>query len=161
MDISPLEGRQLPQPGRLVTRLRDVVIVTLPAVEKPRPLCTSTAISFADDLQADPQVFDVLLSFHYRAFKYRVNLIGLAKVRSLIGPSLRWWYGSPLDATEAHRALSEATYAALRPRDVKWHVEAPVIVTMTNGAADLARLPESDLLRRSVPSRYKLGLVKS
>jgi hypothetical protein len=161
MDITPLDGRQLPQPGRLITRLRDICILDLPAVDKPHPLCTRTGISFADDKQADPRIFDVLLAFHYRSFKYRVNLVGLAKVHNLTGPALRWWYGSQLDSAEAHRALSEAAYAALRPLDMKWQVEAPTIVHMKAGSADLARLPETDLLRRSVPSQYKLGLVRS
>lgn len=163
MDLSSsLDGRQLPQPGRLVTRLRDVAIIDLPTADKPRRLCTRTAVIFSDDMLANPLIFDVLLSYHYRSFKHRVNLVGIAKVHhNASGPAVRWWYGQPLDAAAAHRALSEATLAALRPSDVKWHVEPPIIVMMRpDGTLDRERLPENDLLRLAVPGRYTLGLVR-
>jgi hypothetical protein len=160
MDISSaVDGRQLPQPGRFITRLRDVAILDLPTAER---LSTRTAVIFADDKQADPRVFDILLSYHYRAFKHRVNLVGIAKVHNQNGPALRWWYGSPLDALPAHRAIGDATYAALRPANDKWQVEPPILVTMRpDGTVDRDRLPERDLLRMAVPSRYRLGLVQS
>jgi hypothetical protein len=162
MDISALDGRQLPQPGRLITRLRDVCILDLPMADQLKHTCTRIAVIFAEDMQADPRVFDVLLSFHYRAFKHRVNLVGLAKVRNLSGPALRWWYGCPLDAVAAQRALNEATYAALRHASDKWQVESPVLVTIRpDGTVDRDRLPENDLLRLAVPSRYRLGRVQS
>jgi hypothetical protein len=163
MDISsPLAGRQLPQPGRLITRLRDVCILDLPTADQPKSTRTRIAIILAEDKQADPRVFDVLLSFHYRAFKHRVNLVGLAKVHNLTGPALRWWFGSPLDAVGAQRSLTEATRAALWPSADNWTVEAPILVLMRpDGTVDRDRLPENDLLRLVVPSRYRLGLVQS
>jgi hypothetical protein len=162
LDLSPLDGRQLPQSGRVITRLRDVCIIDLPTADQPKHTCTRTAVIFADDLQADPRVYDILLSYHYRAFKHRVNLVGLAKVRSLTGPALRWWYGCPLDAVAAQRALNEATYAALGYTNDEWKVESPVLVTMRpDGTVDRDRLPEGDLLRMAVPSRYRIGLVQS
>jgi hypothetical protein len=162
LDLSPLDGRQLPQSGRLITRLRDVCIIDLPTADEPKHTCTRTAVIFADDRQADPRVFDILLSYHYRAFKHRVNLIGLAKVQDLTGPALRWWYGSPLDAVAAQRALAEAIYAALRHSNDKWSVELPILVTMRpDGTVDRDQLPQNDLLRLAVPGRYRLGLVQS
>lgn len=162
MDISTLDGRQLSQPGRVIARLRDVCILDLPTASQPKHTCTRMAVIFAEDLQADPRIFDVLLSFHYRAFKHRANLVGLAKVRKLTGPALRWWYGCPLDAVAAQRALDEATYAALRHANDEWQVESPVLVTMRpDGTVDRDQLPRTDLLRMAVPSRYRLGLVQS
>src|SRR5271166_2021615 len=101
LDLSPLDGRQLPQPGRVITRLRDVTLVDLPTADTTKLTYTRTAIIFAEDVQADPRIYDILLSFHYRAFKRCVSLVGLAKVRNLTGPALRWWYGRPLDAVTA------------------------------------------------------------
>jgi hypothetical protein len=160
MDISSaLAGRQLPQPGRVITRLHDVTLVDLPTADNPTPTCTRTAIIFAEDVQADPRIYDILLSFHYRAFKHRVNLLALAKVRNLTGPALRWWYGSPLDAVAAQRALSDATYRALWPA-ARWSVESPIIVKMRpDGTLDRDGLAANDLLRTAVPERYTIGLV--
>jgi hypothetical protein len=162
MDIesSALDGRQLPQPGHVISRLRDVTILDLPTADKPKSTCTRTAIIFADDQQADPRIYDILLSLHYRAFRHRVNLVGLAKVRNLNGPALRWWYGCPLDAVAAQRALSEATYRALWPA-AQWSVESPIIVKMRpDGTLDRDGLGANDLLR-VVPKRYTLGLVRT
>jgi hypothetical protein len=162
IDSSALEGRQLPQPGRVITRLRDLTLVDLPTADTTKLTYTRTAIIFAEDVQADPRIYDILLSFHYRAFKRCVSLVGLAKVRNLTGPALRWWYGSPLDAVTAQRALNEATYAALRRAADKWQVESPILVPMRpDGTVDRDRLPENDLLRLAVPARYRLGLVQS
>jgi hypothetical protein len=161
MDISSaLDGRRLPQPGRVITRLRDVTLVDLPTADNPKLTCTRTAIIFPEDVQADPRIYDILLSFHYRSFKHRVNLLGLAKVRNLTGPALRWWYGNPLDAVAAQRALSEATHRALWPAE-GWSVDVPIIVKIRpDGTADRDRLPANDLLRAAVPERYTIGLVR-
>jgi hypothetical protein len=157
-DLSPLGGRQLPQPGRLITRLRDAVILDLPSIDKPKLSCTRTAVLFGEDAHADPRVIDVLLAFHYRALKYRVNLIALAKVRHLNGTGLRWWYGSRFDADRAHRELSEASHVALWPAD-RWEVEPATIAPMRDGVLDRDRLQLNDLLR-VVPESYRLGLVR-
>jgi hypothetical protein len=161
LDLSPLDGRQLPQSGRVITRLRDVCIIDLPTADQPRRTCTRTAVIFADDVQADPRVYDILLSYHYRALTHRVNLIGLAKVRNPTRPALRWWYANRLDAEAARRTLAEATHAALRHSNDKWSVELPILVTMRpDGTVDRERLPVTDLLRLAVPGRYRLGLVQ-
>ena len=157
LDISELDGRRLPQPGRIITRHRDVAIIDLPSADKPKLTCTRTAVVFSEDTQADPRIYDILLAFHYRAFKHRVNLIGLAKVRHSDGPALRWWYGSVFDAKDAARELNDSARAALWPAP-SWTVEQPILVTMKEGLLDRDRLKPDDLLR-VVPERYKLGLA--
>ncbi len=157
LDLSPLDGRRLPQPGRLISRLRDLIIVDLASADtKPKVTVTRTAILFTEDKQADPRVIDILIAFHYRSLKYRVNLLALAKVRHPDGPALRWWYGSVFDAADAARALTDATRAVLFTE--KWTVEQPIIVALKDGRIDRDRLPTDSPLR-NVPEQYRLGLV--
>jgi hypothetical protein len=160
LDSSPLDGRQLPQPGRLISRLRDLIVVDLPSADtKPRPTMTRTAILFTEDKQADPRVIDVLTAFHYRSLKYRVHLLALAKVRRPDGPALRWWYGSPFDAPDAARALADAARIALLGADRQWTIEQPILVALKNGVVDSDRLPTDSPLR-GIPDQYRLGRVQ-
>jgi hypothetical protein len=153
MDLDSIPGHELPTSSRIIGRTRDVIVLDLPsAATKPRPTFTRCAIVL--DPQADLRVFSVLAALHYQALKYRVNVIGLAKQRN---SRLRWWYGDPATEQEARAPMQEAVRTALFPYD-NWTAEPPTLVRMVDGVLDRDDLAINDLLR-SVPDRYRLGLV--
>ena len=156
MELDVSIGHQLPgiASSRIIGRTREWIVADIPSADtKPRPTCTRSAIYV--DPQADTRIFGVVAALHYMAFKYRVNLIGIAKMP---GARLCWWYGDAETEPYARRPFIEAVNAAIGFGD-HWSLDIPgIIVPMHEGVLVRDDLVSDDLLR-SVPERYRLGLV--
>jgi hypothetical protein len=149
--LSP--GRSIPPNVHVVDRLRDVVILDLPSLATTPPTYTRTAIIL--DKRADPRMFEILFALHYQNLNIRVNLLAIAKVEGM----LRWWYGDPDTFMAARAPLIKACNSAFWPTD-RIYTENGILVPMKDGRLDRDNLPSDETLLRTVPERYKLGLVQ-
>jgi len=141
---------QMPVYVRVVTWLRDVIVLDLPSTDR---LFTRTAIILDSD--ADTRILDVLFALHVQNRHIRANVIGLAETRGQI----TFWYGDKQTLGHSRRPMTDAANAALFPYD-KWLVSEPILAPMVDGVLDRDNLAATDLLR-AVPERYSLGLVKA
>jgi hypothetical protein len=148
-------SRLLPAGSRLLTSLRDIVVISLPAGPAHQH------IGVIWDRGRDEQILDVITAITYRDSQLRSRIIAMAMERGILNV---WYAADNTNLTQDRNAIQLACDAALNAPVKRWKV-ADLIPVPIEARPDRLLLDRKALGQNHpllvLPSQYQLGLISS